>query len=274
MREPPTRFLCVYALAWAAGAGLATRAVAADPARFAPERCSAGWNVRAGVHSAYRPTYPTRPNVLDSELARECTLSDGLVAGGWFAPAPYGPGPKIHQAEASGPPWGFVSELRLGLLSHDMAFTGKALAFPDPLRHRHERGFNLSGELLFVSPRIFRYLGSPRPRVGASLNLAGYTDDAYVDLDWGHAFRAGPFVEAFLGGAWHDGALRDANPQRSELGSRLLFHSGLEVGWRLHGHQGVSFVWEHLSNGSLATPNQGLDRFGIRLGYRFDGEGP
>jgi lipid A 3-O-deacylase len=172
---------------------------------------------------------------------------------------------------ASGPLWGIVSQVRVGVLSHDMAFTGDSgLTFPDPFRHRHESGANVSGEVTFVSPAIFNHIGSPRPRVGASVNLAGYTNDVYADLNWRYAFHAGPFAEAFFGEAWHDGALRHANPHRSELGARFLFHLGLEAGWRLHGHQDLSVMWEHLSNGSFAHPNQGLDSLGIRYGYRFE----
>jgi lipid A 3-O-deacylase len=122
--------------------------------------------------------------------------------------------------------------------------------FPDPFRHRHERGANLSGELTFVSPAILALIGSPRPRVGGSVNTAGYTDDVHADLAWRHDLRAGPFAEAFLGGAWHDGALRHANPRRSELGSRFLFHVGMEAGWRARENEDISIVWEHLSNGS------------------------
>jgi lipid A 3-O-deacylase len=259
------RSACACALAWAAIAWLPSPTVASEPARHGSAHCTIGWGFPVGVHVAYRVD---RPSLLESGLSDECMFTEGLVPGGWFTPVPSERAPLAPSEHA--PLWGFVSELRLGVLSHDMAFTGRVMSFPNPLRHRYEHGINLSGEVLLVSPGIFRYIGSPRPRVGASVNLAGYTDDVYVDLDWGHAFRAGPYVEGFLGGAWHDGALRHANPERSELGSRFLFHTGLEVGWRFLGHQGLSLIWEHLSNGSFAAPNQGLDRFGIRYGYRFD----
>jgi hypothetical protein len=169
---------------------------------------------------------------------------------------------------APAPPWGLVSELRLGISSQDVAF--EATVFPNPLRHRHERGASLNAEVLFASPAVLRYIGAPRPRVGGSLSLAGYTDDLHLDLTWHHQLRVGLFGEAAFGGAWHDGKLRGGNPDHEDLGSRLLFHLGLEAGWRVHGGHGVSLFWEHLSNGSFASPNQGLDRFGARYGYRFD----
>jgi lipid A 3-O-deacylase len=261
-------FLCLCAVAQAAVASPPGPAVALEPSRLTWSSCDEGWSFPIGVRSAYRLN---RPLYLGPRLPDECMFTTDLASGGWFTPPPARRAPMTAPARASGPLWGIVSELRLGVLSHDMAFTDRAgLTFPNPLHHRYESGVNVSGEVIFVSPGILRYLGAPRPRVGASVNLAGYTDDVYADLDWGHAFRAGPFAEAFLGGAWHDGALRHANPQRSELGSRFLFHVGLEAGWRLYGHAGVSIIWEHLSNGSFARPNQGLDRFGIRLGHRFD----
>src|SRR5689334_72720 len=74
-----------------------------------------------------------------------------------------------------------------------MAFTGKSgLTLPDPFCHRHERGANLSGELTFVSPAIIALIGSPRPRLGGSVNTAGYTDDVHADLAWRADLRLDP----------------------------------------------------------------------------------
>ncbi len=260
--------LCLCALAQVAVASPPSPTVAFELARLTWPYCYDGRSFPVGVHPAYRLN---RTIVLGAELLDECIFTNGLTIGEWFTPPPSGRAPIAGPIRASGALWGVVSELRLGVLSNDLAFTDRAgLTFPNPFHHRHERGVNVSGEVIFVSPGILRQIGSPRPRVGASVNLAGYTDDVYADLDWGHACRAGPFAEAFLGGAWHDGALHRATQQRSELGSRFLFHIGLEAGWRLHGRAGISVIWEHLSNGSFARPNQGLDRLGIRYGHRFD----
>ena len=161
-----------------------------------------------------------------------------------------------------------LSEIRLGVWSNDVAFTGRSgLSFPNPFRHRREGGANLNVELLLVSPGILHVIGAPRPRAGVSINTSGATNDVYVDLDWRYDFRFGLFGEAGLGGLWHDGELRDA-PGRSELGSRFLFHESLELGWRLRDRYDLSLAWEHMSNASLARPNQGIDRFGLRLGWR------
>ena len=169
------------------------------------------------------------------------------------------------------PPWGAISELRGGVLNHDVIFPNRSsLRLPNPFRQRVEGGVNFNGEVIFMAPGFLRYLGSPRPRLGGSLNARGYTDNAYLDLDWDHQFRAGPFVEGYLGLAWHDGKLITGNPERIELGLRVLFHLGLEAGWRLYRHHGVSLMWEHMSNSALASRNQGVDSIGLRYGYRFD----
>ena len=169
------------------------------------------------------------------------------------------------------PPWGAISELRGGVLNHDVIFPNRSsLRMPNPFRQRMEGGVNLNGEVIFVAPGFLRYLGSPRPRLGGSLNARGYTDNAYLDLDWDHQFTAGPFVEGYLGLAWHDGKLTTGNPERIELGLRVLFHLGLEAGWRFHQHHGLSLMWEHMSNSTLGSRNQGVDSLGLRYGYRFD----
>lgn len=197
-------------------------------------------------------------------------------------PAPASPsvaaplsGPAAAAVRAPDPPgealWGVVSELRFGVLSHDMVFPSpRKPELPNPFHHRFERGANINAEILFVSPRPFRYVLSPRPRIGGSVNTLGYTSYAYADLDWGHQFGFGLFTEGFLGGCVHTGKLLEGNPRWSELGSRFLFHIGLEVGYRAFRHHGVSIFWDHISNSALAAKNQGQDSLGLRYGYRFD----
>jgi lipid A 3-O-deacylase len=198
-------------------------------------------------------------------MARRAVVVCLLVAGS-LAPR----ASRAGEDPGQGPLWGVVSELRLGVLSHDMAFPSPRDPFvPDPFRHRHEPGASVNGEILFASPSFLWVIGSPRPRVGGSVNVQGYTDDAYLDLDWEYRFRVGLFVEGFLGGVVHDGKLLEGNPRWAELGSRFLFHLGLEVGWRLWRHHGLSIYWEHMSNSALAAKNQGMDNMGLRYGYRF-----
>jgi lipid A 3-O-deacylase len=219
------------------------------------------------------------PATAGAALAPENDRDEHFSVGG--VPIATGPGATspAHRAEETsrpradtpgGPLWGVVSELRVGVLAHDVVFpSSRHLDAPNPFRHHFERGANLNGEILFVSPRFLHVILSPRPRVGGSVNTLGYTSNAYVDLDWRYQFGFGPFFEAFLGGAVHNGKLRNANPEFAELGTRFLFHIGLEAGFLVHGRHGLSLFWEHMSNSALAHKNQGMDSTGIRYGYRF-----
>jgi hypothetical protein len=199
-------------------------------------------------------------------------LEPAVPEDGAIAPVrPEGAEPRPRGEAQDGPPWGVISELRVGLLAHDVVFPSfRHVVVPNPFGRHFEGGVNLNAEIAFVSPGFLRVIGSPRPRIGGSLNTAGYTSNLYVDMDWRYQFAAGPFVEGFLGGTVHDGRLRDANPEFAELGSRFLFHIGLEAGFRIARRHGLSLFWEHMSNSALASKNQGMDSTGIRYGYRFE----
>jgi lipid A 3-O-deacylase len=56
---------------------------------------------------------------------------------------------------------------------------------------------------------------------------------------------------------------------RKALGSRVLFHIPLEVGYRFDDHNSLSAYFEHMSKAYTVSPNEGMDRLGIRYGYRF-----
>ncbi len=205
-----------------------------------------------------------------TEVTPRPALTDG--ARGSLVPAEVAhPPSRTRPTGPVRPAWGAISELRGGVLNHDVIFPNRSsLRMPNPFRQRMEGGVNFNAEIIFITPGFLRYLGSPRPRLGGSLNARGYTNNAYLDLDWDHQFTSGPFVEGYLGLAWHDGKLTTGNPERLELGLRVLFHLGLEVGWRFYQHHGLSFMWEHMSNSTLGSRNQGVDSLGLRYGYRFD----
>jgi hypothetical protein len=77
------------------------------------------------------------------------------------------------------------------------------------------------------------------------------------------------FFDLGLGAAVHDGNLDDRDPTRKALGSRVLFHIPLELGYRLDEHDSLSVYFEHTSNAYTQEFNEGLDRLGLRYGYRF-----
>jgi lipid A 3-O-deacylase len=152
-----------------------------------------------------------------------------------------------------------LSELRLGLLDHDIGILG----------HAKEGGGDINGEVLFESPGFLDAVGAPRPHLGVSVNSEGDTSQAYAGLTWGFAPVQLVFMEFSLGGAIHDGKLSDGGTARKELGARVLFRESLSLGYRIDDHHSLSLIFDHESNANLADHNEGLNNLGIRWGYRF-----
>lgn len=159
---------------------------------------------------------------------------------------------------------GIVSEVKIGVLQHDVEF----------LPVSREPGQALNAEILFDSPGFLEPIWSPRPHFGASVSLEGETDQLYAGLTW--TFRpfddgglAPLWLSAFGGGAVHDGEEEAIDPDRKALGSPALFRFGGEVGWDVTDRVSVSVHYSHVSNAYLADLNEGLDQAGIRLGWRF-----
>jgi len=180
---------------------------------------------------------------------------------------------KSGSARQEGPLWGTISELRLGMLSHDAKFPSRhGIDAPNPFENRYESGININPEVVFISPDMLDVIGAPRPHVGISANVGDDTNSAYTGLGWDAIWDTGVFLEGFLGMAVHDGKLRDGNPDKVEFGSKALARLGGELGWRWDKANGISFIWEHMSNaGVLSDKNQGIDSLGLRYSYRFDG---
>jgi hypothetical protein len=52
----------------------------------------------------------------------------------------------------------------------------------------------------------------------------------------------------------------------------VLFHLSPAIGRRVSERANVAFYWEHLSHGQMICDdekNEGLDNFGIRVGFEF-----
>lgn len=153
----------------------------------------------------------------------------------------------------------WVNEVKIGVLHHDT--DGLWSGF------RREEGVDINAEIIFA-PKLDILWGAIRPAVGGSFNTAGDTSKAYADLRYQFEHGSGVFFGAGFGGAVHDGDLDDTDPDRKALGTRFLFHTSLEVGYRFGGRHALSAYFDHISNASLGDHNQGMDTLGIRYGYR------
>lgn len=166
---------------------------------------------------------------------------------------------------------GFLSEIRLGVLDHDLGLFGS----------QRESGLDLNMELLFVSPGVFEIIWLPRPHFGVTVNTEADTSFLYTGVTWDIATIAERafgwkvweplLIEGVLGLALHNGELHLSRGQTSAkaLGCRVLFREALSVGVRFWSHHSLSLSLDHISNAGICDDNDGLETLGIRYGYRF-----
>ncbi len=150
-------------------------------------------------------------------------------------------------------------EIRAGILSHDVRLWS---------RSRKESGVDLNAEFIFGFPNLRLFSGTVHTNLGFSLNTQGDTSKIYSGLLWEYIWGADVFLNLGLGLAAHNGELEDSDDKK-ELGSRVLFRIPIEIGLFLTRHQGISIMFDHVSNAYLADPNEGLDTVGLRYTYRF-----
>lgn len=140
-----------------------------------------------------------------------------------------------------------------------------------------EKGtFDVNGELLF--PKLIGATGYwsflvPRLHVGANYNVSGRTNVVYAGFLWTVPITQKFFVEGFFDGAWTDGSLV-GDATHVALGCRAQFHVGGSIGYRFDSRWSVIGTFDHVSNGSgiglsNCGRNQGLNNYGVRVGYSF-----
>jgi len=177
---------------------------------------------------------------------------------------------SAEQSDLTPGSYKWISEVRGGIMKHSVAsLVGN---------RSKETGIDGNLEVLFVSPDLFKYIWSPRPHIGASVNTSSNnTDYGYAGLTWEWNPWKTVFFDFSFGFAGHNGKhADDANVpfpsdvnRKRELGCTMLFRESFELGFVVAKHHGISVVWDHLSNGGLCSQNEGLDNAGIRYGYRF-----
>lgn len=173
------------------------------------------------------------------------------------------------QAEAK------VDQLYVGVFQHNGCLTNCKNAFKEPEP-------NIEVEADFSDLQSWTLLHHPRPYVMASINTQGATSYAGAGLTW--TFHTSPrwSIDPGLGIIVHNGELNNkyanGTPQAAQffqehvlLGSRELFRVTLGVTHQINDHWSAQGYYEHLSHGQILGHgrNQGLDEFGLRVGYHF-----
>lgn len=153
-----------------------------------------------------------------------------------------------------------VDEVRVGVMNHEMSLFRN---------DTDEDGVDVNLEVLFDSPDWLEWAGSPRPHIGGTIATH---DDAtsfvYSGLAWDWNFWGPLFVEGALGIALHDGETGKSTVS-NELGCTWNFHESASLGYNITDAHRIMATWEHISNASLCSENEGLTNAGIRYGYRF-----
>ena len=154
----------------------------------------------------------------------------------------------------------WLHEVKLGVLHHD---TGVLWS-----NFRRESGADFNLEAIF-SPQYKILGGFIRPALGGSASTAGDTSKLYSGIRWQYDHASGIFFGVGFGGAIHNGDLHLRHNDRKALGSRVLFHIPIEIGYRVGARSSLSVYFDHVSNANFADTNEGMDTLGGRYGYRF-----
>ncbi len=160
-----------------------------------------------------------------------------------------------------------ISEFRAGVLVHSIDERG-----PNGEILNLSRLQDVSFEILFRSPDtdFFRWIGSPRPNLGATLNLGGLESMAHLGLTWQVPIFDTPFyIEGTLGAAIHNGAFDGATFPARNLGCLVQFYEAGGIGMNVSDNMTLTLSIEHASTAKLCMPNEGLTNLGVRVGYRF-----
>ncbi|MDB5623598.1 MAG: hypothetical protein JWR39_2161 [Devosia sp.] len=163
-----------------------------------------------------------------------------------------------------------VDEVRVGLAFHGVYYTMIPQNFGDWDTSRLE---DVTFDVLFTSPDLdaFRWIGAPRPEIGATINLEGEDSLVHAGLTWqAHLFDSPVFVEGTFGAAIHNGYLGDEAPAgRRKFGCRVNFYERFGIGADLSDNVTATLAYEHSSNAELCDNNAGISNFGLKLGWKF-----
>lgn len=149
----------------------------------------------------------------------------------------------------------------IGLLAHDVDHLWS--------RSKKEGGVDGNAEMIFKPLQFHLHYGNIRPNAGISVNNRGDTSKIYGGVLW-ELDTAVHFFNVGVGLALHNGELETRQDDKKRLGARVLFRVPIETGLTVYDRHRISILFEHISNGYLAHPNEGLDSLGLRYSVSFD----
>ncbi|WP_338608506.1 acyloxyacyl hydrolase [Pelagibacterium nitratireducens] len=161
-----------------------------------------------------------------------------------------------------------LDELRAGVFFHS-AYGG---FLPTGNNWDLSRLEDVKFSALFTSPDIeaFRWIGSPRPEIGATLNFNGRENILHANLNWQiPVFETPLYLELGFGAAVTDGALSGATLPARNFGCSFNFYDAAGIGANVSENVTVTLRYEHISNLELCAPNEGLSNLGVMVGVKF-----
>ena len=148
-----------------------------------------------------------------------------------------------------------AAEYRLGLSMHDV-------------ERRIEGGAALSIEKIFDRPEWWHPFAG-RPHIGTHISLANNTHLLYAGSTW-NLFQKGKFSgELAFGAALHSGE-EDIKNNELGFGCKVNFREMIAFGYKIAENKVLQISAQHMSNGSLCDPNQGLTSVGLRLAWEIN----
>lgn len=172
--------------------------------------------------------------------------------------------------------WGVgLQEVRLGGALSSIELHPYSIFVPNLSSFDPANLDSVTFDALFRTPHIavFDWLGSPRLELGAVLNLRGRENVVHAGLNW-HlpVFETPLFLEMSWGVGFTDAALEGAAKPFRNVGCNPLVHWSMGVGAEIDANWNVVARLQHVSHALLCgndVPNEGVNNFGIALGYKF-----
>ena len=125
-------------------------------------------------------------------------------------------------------------------------------------------------EISLTSPQngVLRFLFSPRPQLGLSVDRATGGNRAYAGLTWSLFDSDTVFGNVGLAGTYEAGSSLPTDPLRRPLGPPLMLHGAVEFGYHLGERDSVSLS---LDQGRAPDLRPGVenDNFRLRYGLKF-----